>query len=196
MHWMRRKINNIQKFLYCEHLQCFYVYYNHNFSILNTHTHTQTSSECFAQGQIFHCKRRNLGCSSAKRQVFHSTHRNQDCSFTRDWIGAVAYRFFSHPALYLAYEQTLKDLKRSQVTKVEIICFTVTMLQQSIKVSTGKRDLRLGKLSKSVGSFCIRCGLGWVLGGLRMPISSLAVSDKTLKNMIFLSRKYCNCTRS
>ena len=37
--------------------------------------------ECSAQGQVFHCKRRNQGCSSVQRQVFH---RNQGCNFTRD----------------------------------------------------------------------------------------------------------------
>ena len=67
----------------------------------------------------------------------------------------------------------------------QFICFSVTILQHSIKVSTGKHDLRLGKLSKSVRSFCKRCGLVWcALGGLRMPISSWAISEKTLKNMI------------
>ena len=30
--------------------------------------------------------------------------------------------------------------------------------------------------------FCIRCGLGWVLGGLTDTISPLAVPDKTAKN--------------
>ena len=30
------------------------------------------------------------------RQVFHCNLRNQGCSFTRDWIGAVAFRCFLH----------------------------------------------------------------------------------------------------
>ena len=47
------------------------------------------------------------------RQVFHCKLRNQGCSFTRDLIGAVASHCFLHPALSLASEQTLKDLKRS-----------------------------------------------------------------------------------
>ena len=34
--------------------------------------------------------------------------------FYQEWIGAVASRFFFHPTLILAFEQTLKDLKRSQ----------------------------------------------------------------------------------
>ena len=49
-----------------------------------------------------------------RRQVFHRKFRNQGCSFTRDLIGAVASRCFTHPTLSLASEQTLKDLKRSQ----------------------------------------------------------------------------------
>ena len=40
---------------------------------------------------------------------------------------------------------------------------------------------RLYKLSKSVGSFGIRCGLRWVLGGLVGTISSWAVPEKTAK---------------
>ena len=78
----------------------------------------------------------------------------------------------------------------------QIIHFIVTMLQYSIKVSTGKCDLRLGKLSKSVGSFCVRWGLGWALGGLRMTISSWVVSEKTLKNMIFGRKNVVHCTPS
>ena len=70
----------------------------------------------------------------------------------------------------------------------QIICFTVTVLQHSIKVLTGKRDLRVGKLRKSVGYFCIRYGLGWALGGLRMNVSSWEVSEKTLKDLIFLPK--------
>ena len=70
------------------------------------------------------------------------------------------------------------------------------MLQYSIKVSTGKRDVRLNKLRKSVGSFCMRCGLGWVLGGLRMPISSWVVSEKTLKSMFFGGENTAHCTTS
>ena len=41
---------------------------------------------------------------------------------------------------------------------------------------------RLDQLSKSVGSFGIRCGRGWVLGGLAGTISSWAVPEKTTKN--------------
>ena len=41
---------------------------------------------------------------------------------------------------------------------------------------------RLDQLSKSVGSFSSRCGLGWVLGGLAGTISSWAVPEKTAKN--------------
>ena len=48
------------------------------------------------------------------RQVFHRKLRKQGCSVTGNLIGAVASRWFPHPTLYLASEQTLKDLKRSQ----------------------------------------------------------------------------------
>ena len=39
----------------------------------------------------------------------------------------------------------------------------ITVLQHSIRDWTGKRDLRLGKLRKSIGSFCIRYGILWTL---------------------------------
>ena len=45
---------------------------------LCTHYHSS------AQGQVFHCKFRHLGCSSVQRQVLHHKLRNQGCSFTRD----------------------------------------------------------------------------------------------------------------
>ena len=55
---------------------------------------------------------------------------------------------------------------------------------------------RLDKLSKSVGSFGIRCGQGWVLGGLTGTISSWAVPEKTARNtrkMWFWGIKTTNC---
>ena len=78
------------------------------------------SSECSAQGQVFHCKRRNLGVQFCRMQVFHRKLRNQGCSFTRDWIGAVASCCFPHPTLSLASEQTLQDLKDPKGTNVEV----------------------------------------------------------------------------
>ena len=69
----------------------------------------ESSSEFSAQGQVLHCKRRNLGCSSAEGKL-----RNQGCSSTRDWIGTVASCCFLHPTHPLTSEQTSKDLKRSQ----------------------------------------------------------------------------------
>ena len=51
-----------------------------------------TRSDCSAQGQVFHCKLRNQGCS-----------------FTRDLIGAVSSRSFPHPTLSLASGQALKQ---------------------------------------------------------------------------------------
>ena len=70
--------------------------------------------QCTAQRQVLHCKRRNLGCSSAEGRSSTTNSENQDCSFTRDLIGSTASRCFPHPTLSLASEQTLKDLKRSQ----------------------------------------------------------------------------------
>ena len=55
-----------------------------------------------------------------RRQVFHRKLRNEGCSFTRDLIGPVVSRCFPHPTLSLASEQTLKDLKRSQGTNLEV----------------------------------------------------------------------------
>ena len=46
-----------------------------------------------------------------RRQVFHRKLRNQGCSFIRNLICVVASRWFPHPTLSLASEQTLKDLK-------------------------------------------------------------------------------------
>ena len=47
---------------------------------------SSSSSEFSAQGQVFHCKLSDQGCSSAQRQVFHRKLRNHGCSFrpTRD----------------------------------------------------------------------------------------------------------------
>ena len=65
-----------------------------------------SSSECSAQGQVFYCKHRNLGCSSIQRQVFHCKPRNQGCSFIRD-----SFPFLSAPhSLFSIWE----DLKRSE----------------------------------------------------------------------------------
>ena len=60
---------------------------------------------CSAQGQVLHCKCRNLGCSSVQRQVFHRKLRNQGCSFTGDWIDTVTSHCFPHPTFSLASEQ-------------------------------------------------------------------------------------------
>ena len=55
-----------------------------------------------------------------RRQVFYRRLRKQGCSFGRGWIDAVVSQCFPHPTLSLASEQTLKDLKRSQGTNVEM----------------------------------------------------------------------------
>ena len=46
--------------------------------------HHQHHHQCFAQGQVLHCKLRHQGCNSAQRQIFHCNLRNLGCSFTRD----------------------------------------------------------------------------------------------------------------
>ena len=51
--------------------------------------------------------------------------------------------------------------------------------------STPEIVQRLDQLSKSVGSFAISCGLGWVFGGLTGTSSSWAVPEKTAKKIIF-----------
>ena len=45
-----------------------------------------------------------------RRQVFHLKLRYRSCSFTRDWIGAVAFRCFPYPTLFRIW----RDLKRSE----------------------------------------------------------------------------------
>ena len=49
---------------------------------------------------------------------------------------------------------------------------TVSILQYRVTFWTPEIVPRLNKLSKWIGSFCIRCGLGWVLGGYAGTISS------------------------
>ena len=96
------------------------------------------SSECSAEGQVLHCRRRNLGLQFCRRQDFHCKFKNQGCSFIRDWIGATASRCFPHPTLSLASEQTLKDLKRSQGHQLEVrrVYLANRGLRTSLKFST------------------------------------------------------------
>ena len=54
-----------------------------------------SSSQCSAQGQVFHWKLRLQFCHP--KQFFHHQLRYQGCSFTRDWIGAVNSHCFPHP---------------------------------------------------------------------------------------------------
>ena len=63
-----------------------YIYiYIANFRTYFPSTLYISSSECSDQGQVLHCKRRNLGFSSAEcRSFFHRKLRNLGCSFTRD----------------------------------------------------------------------------------------------------------------
>ena len=80
---------------------------------------SSSSSERSAQGQIFHCKLRNQGYSSAEGRS-STTNSGTRLHFYQEWIGTVASRCFPHPNLSLAYEQTLKDLKRSQGHHVDV----------------------------------------------------------------------------
>ena len=42
-----------------------------SYSIQESSSPSSSSSECSAQGQVFHSKFRHQGCSSAQRQIFH-----------------------------------------------------------------------------------------------------------------------------
>ena len=59
---------------------------------------------------------------------------------------------------------------------------TVSILQYRVTFWTPEIVPRLNTFSKSIGSFCIRCGLGCVLGGYAGTISSWAFPEKTTKN--------------
>ena len=74
-----------------------------------------------------------------RKHVFHRKHKNQGYSFTRDWIGAVASRYFPHATLSLPSEQTSKDLKRSHRHHVEVrrVDLANWALQTSPKFTTG-----------------------------------------------------------
>ena len=79
-----------------------------------------SSSECSAQEQVLHCKRRNLGCSSVEGRSSTANSETKAAVLPGIWISAVASRCFPHPTLALApehCEQTLKDLKRSMGAK-------------------------------------------------------------------------------
>ena len=82
-----------------------------------------------------------------RRQVFHRKLRKEGCNFTRDLTGAVASCCFPHPILPLAFEQTLKDLKRSQGTNEEVrrVDMANWALRTSLKFATGvKHQLHQG----------------------------------------------------
>ena len=90
----------------------------------NTHTHTHVRALAYIIIIRVFCPRAGPSLQVqeprlqfCRRQVFHHKLRNQGCCFTRDWIGSVASRCFLKPALSLAYEQTLKD---SRVTNLEV----------------------------------------------------------------------------
>ena len=71
---------------------------------------SSSPSECSPQEQVFQCKRRNLGCSSAEGR----SSTTNSVTKTAVLLGEVASRCFPHHTLSLAFEQILKDLKRSQ----------------------------------------------------------------------------------
>ena len=105
-----------------------------DFGISHMGLHT-SSSECSTQGQVLHCKCRNLSYSSAKDR---SSTANQGCSFTRDWIGAVASRCFLHPTLSLAPVQTLKDPRGSNMVmrRVDLANWPLQNSQQDLNISS------------------------------------------------------------
>ena len=81
----------------------------------------------------------SLQAQEPRLQVFHRNLRNQGCSFTRDWIHAVASLCFPLPTLSSASKQTLKDVKRSRGTNVEVkrVNLANWALWTSLKFITG-----------------------------------------------------------
>ena len=69
--------------------------------------------ECSAQGQVLHCKRRKLGCSSAKGNT-STENSGTKAAVLPGMIRCGSFPLLSASTLSLASEQTLKDLKRSQ----------------------------------------------------------------------------------
>ena len=83
---------------------------------LHTHTHTHTSSssssssECSAQGQVLHCKRRNLGCSSSEDRCSTQTQEPM-LQFYQGLNRCSSFRLLSAPhSLFNIWA----DLKRSE----------------------------------------------------------------------------------
>ena len=72
--------------------------------------HHHNHHECSAQGQVFHCKCKNQGCSSAQGRSSIANSGTKAAVL----LGALASHYFPYPTLSLESEQTLKDLKRSQ----------------------------------------------------------------------------------
>ena len=73
------------------------------------------------------------------RQIFHHKLRNQGCSFTGVWISAVVSRYFPHPTLSSASEQTLEVWKDPRGSNVEArrVNLANRALQTSPKFTTG-----------------------------------------------------------
>ena len=82
--------------------------------------YSYSSSECSSQGQVLHSKRTNLGYSSAedRSSTAHSGTKTafllKGRSSTINSLTRDGYVLSAHPTLFLASEQALKDLKRSQ----------------------------------------------------------------------------------
>ena len=68
---------------------------------------------CSAEGQVFHCKRRDEGCSSAKGR-FSTANSGTKIAVLPGMSRCRSLPLLSAPTLFLASEQTLKDLKISQ----------------------------------------------------------------------------------
>ena len=95
--------------------------------------------------------------------------------FFRDWyLGFSEYRNNGSSVLYSPWASDHLYTHRNN-------WITVSILQYRVTFWTPEIVQRLDQLSKSVGSFGIRCGLGWVLGGSAGTISSWAVPEKTTK---------------
>ena len=74
--------------------------------------------QCSAQEQVLHCKRRNKGCSSAEGSSTANSGTRAAVLPGMNRCGS--FSLLSHHTLFLASEQTLKDLKDPRGTNVEV----------------------------------------------------------------------------
>ena len=88
----------------------------------------------FSQGQVLHYKAQEPRLQFCRRQVFHCKLRNKGSSFTRDWIGAVASRYFS------------------QYYRLYIFIISVLPKGRSFSANTGTRAAILPKDRSSIAN--------------------------------------------